>query len=177
MKKILLAGVFVGVLATSAQQQTQQIPSSSSTPPVPQVKDPQQGRKEQTTQIVTNGAKGTAPRNYNGSGSVDDDLRQRVTVMLSTGSVGTQGILASDQTTDIKVTVTNRVVTLQGDVADDKSKQTISKRVAKLDGVKGVNNNLTVSGARKPHSDLFKPDGYAPGSKDQRDSSGHKVKQ
>src|SRR5205085_3578061 len=105
----------------------------------PQVKDPQQSRNEQTTQIVTNTGKAAQTVNYKGLGTVDEDLRQRVTVALSTGSVGTQGVLPSQLTTDIKVNVTNRVVTLSGDVASEKSKQAIGKRVAGLDGVTKVN--------------------------------------
>jgi hypothetical protein len=103
-------------------------------------------------------------------------LRQRVLVSLSTGSIGTQGILASDQLTDIKVAVTNRVVTLSGDVQSEKNKKTIEKRVAGLDGVKRVNNQLTVNTGRKPaHADLTKPDGYAPGKKDQRTQDGKRI--
>jgi hypothetical protein len=165
MRTWLLALAMTGMVGV-AQEKTVTIPPSEAKTFTPQRTDPQQTRKEQTTQIVTNSAKGRAPVNYKGSATVDDDLRQRVKVALSTGSVGTQGIIASDQLTDIKVAVTNRVVTLSGNVASDKSKQTIGKRVAGLDGVKGVNNHLTINATGKPaHSDLAAPDGYSAGAR------------
>jgi hypothetical protein len=171
---IALSGWAVG--AQTPKEQTVTVPPEAAKTYTPQTKDPQQSRIEQTTQIATNSAKGTAPINYKGAATVDEDLRQRVLVALSTGSVGTQGILASDQLTDIKVQVTNRVVTLNGDVASEKSKRTIGKRVAGLDGVKGVQNNLTINPKGKPaRADLTKPDGYAPGTKDDRNPDGQRV--
>ena len=129
-------------------------------------KDPKQTRREPTTQIITN-ANGRAPLSQVGSKSVDDDLRQRVLVALSTGSIGTQGVLPADQLTDIQVAVTNRQVTLRGDVISEKNKETIAKRVAKLDGVQGVKNELTVNPKAKPaRADLVKPDGYSSGKND-----------
>jgi len=129
-------------------------------------KDPQQTRREPTTQIVTN-ASGGGPLAQVGSKSVDDDLRQRVLVALSTGSIGTQGVLPADQLTDIQVAVTNRQVTLRGDVLNQKSKENLAKRVAKLDGVQGVKNELTVNPKAKPaRADLVKPDGYSSGKND-----------
>ena len=174
MNKMLLAMALTGLAAgLNAQEKTVTVPPKQAETVTPQTKDPQQTRNEQTTQIVTNTAKGTAPVNYQGAGAVDDDLRQRILVALSTGSVGTQGILASDQLTDIKVGVTNRVVTLSGDVKSEQNKKTIAKRVAGLDGVKIVNNNLTVNPTgRKLDANLLKADGYAPGSKDQRTQDG-----
>ena len=179
MKNMLLAigllGMAVGV---GAQEKTITVSPEKAETYTPQRKDPQQTRNEQTTQIATNSAKGTAPINYKGAETVDEDLRQRVLVSLSTGSIGTQGILASDQLTDIKVAVTNRVVTLSGDVQSEKNKKTIEKRVAGLDGVKRVNNQLTVNTARKPaHADLTNPDGYAPGKKDQRTQDGKRIEE
>jgi hypothetical protein len=177
MKMMLLGVAMLGMAAgVNAQEKTITVPPQKAKTYTPQTKDPQQTRPEQTTQIATNSAKGTAPINYKGAGTVDEDLRQRVLVSLSTGSVGTQGILASDQLTDIKVAVTNRVVTLSGDVQSEKNKKAIEKRVAGLDGVKSVHNQLTVNTARKPaHADLTKPDGYAPGTKDQRTQDGKRI--
>ena len=174
MNKMLLAVGLTGVIAF-AQEKTIEVPREKAETYTPQTKDPQQSRNEQTTQIVTNSAKGNAPVNYKGASTVDEDLRQRVTVALSTGSVGTQGILPSNLTTDIKVSVTNRVVTLRGDVASEKSRETLAKRVAGLDGVKSVNNQLTVNPKAKPaRADLLKPDGYAPVT-NQRDDRGNPV--
>ena len=172
MKMMFLA---VGLTATLAfaQEKTIEVPREKAETYTPQRKDPQQSRNEQTTQIVTNTSKGTAPVNYKGSKTVDEDLRQRVLVALSTGSIGTQGVLPSNLLTDIKVAVTNRVVTLNGDVISEKSKETLGKRVAGLDGVKNVNNQLTVNPSAKPaRADLLKPDGYAPGKKNDRGEDG-----
>ena len=165
----MLFAVGLSGLVASAQEKTVTIPPREAKTLTPQTIDPQQSRPEQTTQIATNTAKGTGPINFQGAGTVDEDLRQRVKVVLTTGSIGTQGIIASDQLTDIQVGVTNRVVTLRGDVTSEKSKKTIAKRVAGLDGVKAVDNKLTVNPKRKPaHADLVKPDGYSTGSKDDR---------
>ena len=175
MKMMLLAVGLTGVMAF-AQEKTIVVPGKKAETYTPQTKDPQQSRNEQTTQIVTNSPKGNAPVNYKGASTVDEDLRQRVTVALSTGSIGTQGILPTNLTTDIKVSVTNRVVTLRGDVTSEKSKATMAKRVAGLDGVKSVNNQLTVnSKAKTPRGDLLKPDGYAPVT-NERDDRGNAVK-
>jgi len=175
----LLAVALTGLMAgTNAQEKTVTASPQKAETYTPQTTDPQQTRHEQTTQIVTNTAKGTAPFNYKGAGTVDEDVRQRILVALSTGSLGTQGILASDQLTDIKVAVTNRVVTLSGDVKSEQNKKTIAKRVAGLDGVKIVNNQLTVNpSAKKLDATLLKPDGYAPGSKDQRTQDGKRVEE
>ena len=175
MKTMLLAVGLTGVIAF-AQEKTVVVPGEKAETITSQTKDPQQSRNEQTTQILTNTPKGTAPANYKGASTVDEDLRQRVTVALSTGSVGTQGVLPSNLTTDIKVSVTNRVVTLRGDVSSEKSRETLGKRVAGLDGVKSVNNQLAVNPKGKPNrADLLKPDGYAPATT-QRDDRGNAVK-
>jgi hypothetical protein len=166
MRNLLLIAALTGTLATAQEKNA---PAGdkrdSSKPPIAFDKDPQQKRPEPTTQIITNNSNGTAARNQTGAGTVDQDVRQRVLVSLSTGSVGTQGVLASNQLTDIKVSVTNRVVTLQGEVVSDKNKEVIGKRVAGMDGVKSVNNQLTVNPNAKPSKKpgLFNPDGYAPG--------------
>ena len=176
MKFMFLAVGLAAATVAVAQEKTITVSPRKAETYAPQVKDPQQTRHEQTTQIVTNTAKGAPPVNYKGVGTVDEDLRQRIIVALSTGSVGTQGVLPSQLTTDIKVNVTNRVVTLSGDVASQKSKQAIAKRVAGLDGVTKVNNQLTVNPKGKPaRADLFKPDGYAPGTKDERTEDGKLV--
>jgi hypothetical protein len=168
MKMTLLA-LAVSSFVAGAQEKTITIPPNEAKTITPQTIDPQQSRNEQTTVIATNTAKGTAPIHFKGAQTVDEDLQKRVKVALSTGSVGTQGIIASDQLTDIQVAVTNRVVTLTGNVTSEKSKQTIGKRVAGLDGVKGVNNKLAINATGKPaHADLVKPDGYSPGTNAQQ---------
>ena len=97
MNNMLLAIGLLGMaVAAGAQEKTITVLPEKAKTYTPQTKDPQQTRHEQTTQIATNSAKGTAPINYKGAETVDEDLRQRVLVSLSTGSIGTQGILASD---------------------------------------------------------------------------------
>lgn len=166
MRIKLFAAAMVSGALVMAQEKTEEIKSdrSSARPPVSFQKDPRQSRPEQTTQIVTNSAKGGTIQTQKESTSVDDDIRQRVLVSLSTGSVGTQGIISSDQLTDIQVNVSNRVVTLKGDVISERNKSVIAKRVAGMDGVARVNNQLTVNPkAKVKGSDLYKPDGYSPG--------------
>jgi hypothetical protein len=167
MKKFLWLAMVGGLVVGAAEQTTTVSPQrGGSTTPVEHQKDPQQRRNEPTTQIRPgNTPAGSAATREAGTSSVDKDIQQRVLVSLSTGTVGTQGILASNQLTDIKVTVTNRQVTLRGDVMSEKSKQTIGKRVAGLDGVKGVSNELTVNPRRKAsNAELMRPDGYSPGT-------------
>ena len=152
MKKLLwIAALSSGVIIW-AQEKTETIEGKTDRekPPVQFQKDPQQKIQEPTTQIVTNNAKGAAPRHQTGAVTVDQDLQKRILVALSTGSVGTQGVIASDQLTDIKVDVTNPVVTLKGEVISEKNKEVIGKRVAGLDGVKTVRNELTVNPKAKP---------------------------
>lgn len=168
MKTIFLAGLAFSGFLVFGQEQTTAVPvdRGGKTAPVEFQKDPRQTRNEETTKIVENG-KGTPAASQKGSVNVDEDLRQRVLVSLSTGSVGTQGVLATNQLTDIKVAVTNRVVTLKGDVLNEKNKTTIGKRVAGLDGVTRVDNQLTINpGAKTKKDDALKPDGYSPGKND-----------
>jgi hypothetical protein len=177
MKKMLWAMALTGLVA-GAQEKTAEFSLTQAGADASQTKDPLQTRREQSTQIVTNTGKGNAPVNYKGAATVDDDLRQRVLVALSTGSIGTQGVISSDQLTDIKVSVTNRMVTLRGDVASEKNKQTLGKRVAGLDGVKSVSNNLTINpNVKAARQNLLKPDGYSPGTKDQRTQDGRRVEE
>src|SRR5687767_1035436 len=63
MKMLLLAIGLSGALAL-AQEKTIEVPKEKAETSTPQTKDPQQSRNEQTTQIATNTAKGTAPISY-----------------------------------------------------------------------------------------------------------------
>ena len=92
MKIMLLALGLTGMFA-AAQEKTIEVSPKQAETYAPQRKDPQQTRNEQTTQISTNSANGAPAANYKGSNTVDEDLRQRVLVSLSTGSIGTQGVL------------------------------------------------------------------------------------
>jgi hypothetical protein len=173
MKKLLLLAALSGMLiGIHAAEKTidAQTGKGGGGPSIPQKRDPQQRDQNPTTQILPNnrpiGSAGNPASHTAGYNTVDEDIQKRVITTLSTGSVGTQGTLALDQTTDIKVTVTNRQVTLRGEVQTEKSKQTITKRIAGLDGVKAVNNQLTINPKARPaHADLMQPDGYSPANK------------
>jgi osmotically-inducible protein OsmY len=166
MNKLLLLGALSTVLVGAAEPTVtvEKSGKGGGEPSIPQKRDPQQTDKNPTTQVIPNtGAAGNSPGSAVGSNTVDQDLRNRILVSLSTGSIGTQGVIATNQLTDIKVTVTNRQVTLRGEVLNEKFKETIGKRVAGLDGVKGVKNDLIINPTRKPkHAELMAPDGYGP---------------
>ena len=168
MKNLLLLGAFSAALAVGAAEQTviEKTGKGAGGPSIPQKRDPQNTDKNPTTQVLPNtNNSGTPVGTAVGADNVDQDLRNRILVALSTGSVGTQGVIAKDQLTDIKVAVTNRQVTLRGDVLNEKAKESIAKRVAGLDGVKAVKNELTVNPSGKPrHAELMAPDGYGPGN-------------
>ena len=167
MKKLLLLGAFAASLVSAAEPTViEKTGKGGGGPSIPQKRDPQQTDQNPTTQVLSNNSNsGNSPGAAVGSNTVDQDLRNRVLVALSTGSIGTQGVIAKDQLTDIKVAVTNRQVTLRGDVISEKSKETIGKRVAGLDGVKGVKNELKVNPSAKPkRAELMAPDGYSPGN-------------
>lgn len=166
-KYILLAAMTGGVVFAADTTEPVKPKIGGTTTPIEHKKDPLQSNNNPTTGIVSNNAAvGSAAAAQTGTVNVDKDLQKRVTVALSSGSIGTQGVLAQDQLTDIKVTVTNRQVTLRGEVISEKNKETLGKRVAGLDGVKGVNNLLTINPKAKPaRADLVQPDGYSPGSK------------
>lgn len=76
----------------------------------------------------------------------DQDLANQIRVSLTTGSVGTTGVIAEDMLTDIQVQVENGVVTLSGPVSSEDEKKIIEEKVSGLEGVREVRNNLTVGG-------------------------------
>jgi hypothetical protein len=76
----------------------------------------------------------------------DEELAKKVKVALTTGSMGTTGVLAENQLTPIDVKVQNGEVTLRGPVSSDQEKQTIQKQVEGMKGVRSVRNELTVGG-------------------------------
>lgn len=168
---ILIAALSAGVGAAFADEQKETLKEQSGNgkvPPINVEKDPRQPQPEPTTRIIPNsgapskteqGGKAAAQENPK---TIDDDLRNRVLVSLSTGSVGTQGVLATNNLTSIKVDVKDRVVTLRGDVTTDKNREIIEKRVKGLAGVDRVVNELKVNpNAKMKRSQLFNPDGYS----------------
>lgn len=169
-KTFFLAGALAAMTGTWAADQKETLKprdGGGKNAPIEVKRDPQQTALDPTTQIKPNaptgapaaGEKGNAPK----ANSIDQDLQNRVLVALSTGSVGTQGVLATNQLTGIKVEVKDRVVTLRGDVTSEKSRGTIEKRVKGMDGVSRVVNELKVNPAAKTkRPSLQQPDGYAP---------------
>lgn len=169
-KTFFLAGALAAATGTWAADQKETLKprdGGGKNAPIEVKRDPQQTALDPTTQIKPNtpaGApaateKGAAPQ----ANSIDKDMQNRVLVALSTGSLGTQGVIATNQLTNIKVEVKDRVVTLRGDVTSEKNRQTIEKRVKGLDGVTRVVNELKVNpSAKTKRPDLQHPDGYAP---------------
>jgi hypothetical protein len=76
--------------------------------------------------------------------SADEELARKIQVAVTTGSLGTTGVIAEDQLTKIDVSVKNGVVTLRGPVTTESERRTIEKQVAGLKGVNSVQNELTV---------------------------------
>lgn len=76
----------------------------------------------------------------------DDELARKVKVALTTGSMGTTGVIAENQLTKIEVKAQNGVITLQGAVSSEEEKNSIEKQVAGMKGVRSVRNELTVGG-------------------------------
>jgi hypothetical protein len=74
----------------------------------------------------------------------DEELAKKVKVALTTGSMGTTGVIAEDQLTTIDVSVQNGVVTLRGPVASEQEKETLGKQVSGMKGVNSVRNELTI---------------------------------
>ena len=89
--------------------------------------------------------------------TVDNELAERIKVAISTGSLGTTGIIAADQLTSIKVSANDGVVTLSGKVGSEKERETMIKRVQGLQGVKEVNAQLEIDPSVK--DEKFQPKG------------------
>lgn len=76
----------------------------------------------------------------------DDELARKVHVALSTGTTGTTGAYAPDMLLDqISVTASNGSVTLSGVVGSQSAKTRFGERARAIQGVKEVNNQLSVS--------------------------------
>jgi hypothetical protein len=84
----------------------------------------------------------------------DKELEKSVRVMLTTGSVGTTGVIAENMLTDIQVQSENGVVTLSGAVHAAGEKEIIEKQVRGMKGVKDVVNNLEVTTPHQDHRPL-----------------------
>ncbi len=94
----------------------------------------------------------------------DRELAKQIKIALTTGSVGTTGVIAENQLTKIDVQVQNGTVTLTGSVASEQEKQTIQKQVAGMKGVQSVNNQLTVQPGSSAQNSTGSPFPRTPGN-------------
>ncbi|OHB63618.1 MAG: hypothetical protein A2Y76_03360 [Planctomycetes bacterium RBG_13_60_9] len=129
-------------------------------------------RKRQAEQVA---------RSIRGVRNVQNDLRilgGQATAGPDRGPAGQQQMSASDRRlaqqieqrfqdqltdADIRVTVRQGTVTLQGSVQDDNQKRQAEQIARSLRGVQNVRNNITVGGQGK-----YPPLGYTPGEEDSR---------
>ena len=91
-----------------------------------------------------------------GQGS-DQELAKQIRAALTTGSMGTTGVIAEDQLTKIQVQANNGSIVLTGPVGSEGEKKTIEKQVSGMKGVKSVRNELTVSGDAKGRNAIDSP--------------------
>ena len=75
----------------------------------------------------------------------DEELAKKVRIALTTGSMGTTGVIAENQLTKIQVQANGGNVVLSGAVGSEDEKRTIEKQVSGMKGVKSVQNQLTVA--------------------------------
>ena len=88
----------------------------------------------------------------------DQELAKQIRIALTTGSVGTTGVIAENQLTKIQVQAEGGNVTLSGAVGSEGEKQAVEKQVSGMKGVKSVNNQLTVqpgASAKNPTDSPF----------------------
>jgi hypothetical protein len=121
--------------------------------------------------VADNGIGGPAQRasgNYQSQSlpgqSADQELAKQIKIALTTGSVGTTGVIAENQLTKIDVQVQNGTVTLSGAVASEQEKQTIQKQVAGMKGVQSVNNQLTIQPGTGAQNSTGSPFPRTPGN-------------
>jgi osmotically-inducible protein OsmY len=121
--------------------------------------------------VADNGIGGPAQRasgNYQSQSmpgqAADQELAKQIKIALTTGSVGTTGVIAEDQLTKIDVQVQNGAVTLSGAVASQQEKQTIQKQVSGMKGVQSVNNQLTVQPGTGAQNSTGSPFPRTPGN-------------
>ena len=90
--------------------------------------------------------------------SSDQELAKQIRIALTTGSLGTTGVIAENQLTKIQVQAQNGAVTLSGAVSSEGEKQSVEKQVSGMKGVTSVNNQLTVqpgANAKNPIDSSF----------------------
>jgi len=98
-------------------------------------------------------------RGFGSSGSAtmnDDQLAQRVKRQLAKESTGTYDTLKKDIARNITVSSEQGRITLKGSVPTEQEKKVIGIRVAEIEGVSSVDNQLSVSSYSVPeHRNLF----------------------
>jgi osmotically-inducible protein OsmY len=147
---------------TSAQNETAGAPDFGSATDIVS----SDGSEVSTNNLNTadNGIGGPVQResgNYQSSStqgqSSDQELAKQIKIVLTTGSVGTTGVIAEDQLTRIDVQVRNGTVILTGPVGSEEEKQTIQKQVSAMKGVQSINNQLTVQPGSGPRNSIDSP--------------------
>ena len=96
--------------------------------------------------------------------SSDDELSKQIRVSLTTGSLGTTGVIAENQLTKIQVEAKNGNITLSGPVSSEGERRTIEKQVSGMKGVKSVSNNLTVQPGANSRNPVQSPVPRTPGN-------------
>lgn len=96
--------------------------------------------------------------------SSDKELAKKVRIALTTGSMGTTGVIAENQLTKIQVQAQNGNVVLTGPVGSEEEKRTIEKQVSGMKGVNSVENRLTVTRAAEDENALDSPIPRTPGN-------------
>jgi osmotically-inducible protein OsmY len=88
----------------------------------------------------------------------DQELAKQIRIALTTGSVGTTGVIAENQLTQIQVQAQGGNVTISGAVSSADEKEAVEKQVSGMKGVKSINNQLIVqpgASAKNPTDSPF----------------------
>jgi hypothetical protein len=161
MKHVILAALAIAFLSACAKSDNEDISArNSESKERPNFGSATDIARADGTSVNTNSANvadngiGGAPQRQAGNyqsqplpdQSSDTELAKQIKVALTTGSMGTTGVIAENQLTRIDVQVNNGVATLSGPAATEDEKRSIGKQVSGMKGVRSVVNNLTVGG-------------------------------
>lgn len=94
----------------------------------------------------------------------DEELAKKIRTALTTGSMGTTGLIAENQLTKIQVQAKDGNVVLTGPVGSEGEKQAVEKQVAGMKGVKSVQNQLTVTPGAANENAIQSPYPRTPGN-------------
>src|SRR4051812_4714822 len=134
---VLAAGLFAGCRDTNSSN----ISAKSEGNPDEIAKNPTIVRA--TNDVGTGSVKSVAI-------SKDDELGQRIRVVLSTGTTGLTGTIPDKDLLPINVAVSNGAVILTGKVSSESDKALAGKWAAGVAGVTSVQNNLEISPDVRP---------------------------